>query len=313
MTVYKEDSIINARMLNNPYSFKNIKGTVSAIRRPYSVLSFFRKICFTNIKKFVFYRNERKCLGLKKCFSLVFITGLGFLLVACGNGNEGNNNEKGTGETEDNEENGVDDENQDQEAVEIIESAIEIHEETNSYFEHMVNDSDDEESFSETETWYIDDEGSESFRQDAMTEEEESTTTTYTAIENGEAQMYHEEETTLYEYDEDVGARGDSQDLYAQTLNSHLDDSEITLEGEDNVNGYDAYHITFDDGDMETEFWFDQETHYRVQEQVVEDEVTTVSAIHDYELDITYEEEIFQLDDVVPDEAETLEEEPNTQ
>lgn len=248
---------------------------------------------------------------MKKYFHFLAAAGLVLLVAACGNNDEESKSNRENEEESEEIENNEDGENQDQEAVEIIENAIEVHEDTTSYHQLISREHENDEFASASETWYVEEEDTESFRQDNILEAGESSTVNYTVIENGEALMYSKEENTLFAFDQEIGDRGETQNVVAQMLTDILENAQITLKGNEIVNSYHTYHITADDGNAVTELWFDQDTYYRVQEAYEGGEISELITVADYELEPEYEEEIFQLDEVVPDDAEFVEEEPN--
>lgn len=251
---------------------------------------------------------------MRKSFNLISLVGVGVVLSACGNVNEENdegilNSEKSSESAEVSDEGTTDaNDSSDDEAVEILEHAIETHEQVISYYEHIVHygDGDDEVS-NENKVWHFKhNDGTRSHRSEREN--------IYEVIKQDDtAQSYIENENTLYEFQDEVGGRADAQSTMVQLLTSILEHGEVSYEGEETVHDYDTYVISFDDGEVEGKMWFDQETYYRVKEDGLTDEIDSQSVIVDYDLNLDFDEELFHLDNVVPDDVEIVEERPSSE
>ncbi|MBM7840948.1 hypothetical protein JOC54_004242 [Alkalihalobacillus xiaoxiensis] len=86
-----------------------------------------------------------------------------------------------------------------------------------------------------------------------------------------------------------------------------LENAELTLVGEEEVNGYQAYHIEAEMDDEVRSYWFDTENFYAVRLEVEagQDEEGGFSSqddVIDYELNPSFDESLFQ----VPDDIEVV-------
>ncbi|EZH66556.1 hypothetical protein DH09_11580 [Bacillaceae bacterium JMAK1] len=136
--------------------------------------------------------------------------------------------------------------------------------------------------------------------------EEETTGTMYQASDGQHVinyqdyyNVYNEEELPI---EEDAAA-----DLlnWASTLESNIaeEDTSLTYEGEEEVNDVLTYKVivSFDEG--ESEYWFDQETNMIVKRKTSAQFEQTIT-VWDFEEVDEFDEGFFQLEDVIPDDAE---------
>ncbi|MCM2674494.1 hypothetical protein [Alkalicoccobacillus plakortidis] len=101
-------------------------------------------------------------------------------------------------------------------------------------------------------------------------------------------------------------------DMIGERYQGLLEEAELTLEGEEEVNGYQAYHITAEVDDGIEEYWFDTETFFEVkgeismssesEEQSVDSSVTAGDTVIEYKLNPDFDETLFQ----VPEDLEVV-------
>ncbi|MDX6154516.1 hypothetical protein [Marinococcus sp. PL1-022] len=153
--------------------------------------------------------------------------------------------------------------------------------------------------------------------------------------ENGES--FSEEEPTSYQftdpedpaytitYDEgdeeairyDAGRSDEGYDMSqgAAPYEQLLEEADLTYVGEEEVNGYDTYHIQAEMNDGSSDYWFDQETYYEIkseretsadEEQAAGDATSNMEVV-DFEVNPNFDESLFQTPediDVVDGELE---------
>ncbi|MDQ0209021.1 hypothetical protein [Alkalicoccobacillus murimartini] len=97
---------------------------------------------------------------------------------------------------------------------------------------------------------------------------------------------------------------------WASPYENMLENAELTYIGEEEVNGYQTYHIESDlDGEV-TEYWFDQETYYEIMmeratsadEEHSAGDLDSSNGVIDFEVNPDFDESLFQA----PDDIEVV-------
>lgn len=224
--------------------------------------------------------------------NVMYLSGVILIATACA---QGENNEEAA------------DTNQiDEEAVNIVDHAMEVHKNAESYHEKMLTASDDIEGENITKSWIYQEDDMTSYRMEDESEER------IIANDNGTMYEYFENDNEKYQYDADSEQRTQNQERFVSNLESLKEQSDVRFEGEEQIEGVTADKIVFE-GEQTMEMWFDQETNYRIQEKsITSDGGETISLITDYELDMEYDEEFYSLKDVIDDDTAIIKEEPES-
>ncbi|GAF66838.1 hypothetical protein BTS2_3743 [Bacillus sp. TS-2] len=266
---------------------------------------------------------------MKKFTQFLAISSLMVVMVACGEGNENNDDTVEAEETDEQVETEMDNSAETEEAdhmtaEEIIEAAMEAEANLQSAFRHNVMtmgiDADVDENITEEEEGvaqeeeileytYVHEDGSVSTRTERVIEGQP---TEYTAGDSEYSLQYTEGEDIAYRV-EMFDVEGDPADINPMNnqFDQYMEDYDVALEGEEEVNGYMTYHISFTGEEEVLHYWFDQET-YEIIRMENEDEQNpfriTLDVI-EYEHNIEYDEAFFQLEDVMPEDIEIEERE----
>lgn len=203
-----------------------------------------------------------------------------------------------------NEENAQEDENEDndedEEAAEIVEQAIEADAEREAYYMHMETSTGDSEETVEEEFWFFPQDDDDAFRRESRTSDG---TEEYAVKQDGETQFYTAGDDTVHVLEtEDMDESEDTS-----TLAYYFETFELQYIGEEEVNGFETYHVEFTDEEETLEQWFTQEDFFSVRSlRTVEREdaeETTEMNVLDYELNPEQDNELLQLDDVLDDDV----------
>ncbi|PPA68449.1 hypothetical protein [Jeotgalibacillus proteolyticus] len=73
-----------------------------------------------------------------------------------------------------------------------------------------------------------------------------------------------------------------------------LENAELTFKGEEEVNGYETYHIEAAHDGIVSHYWFDQETFYEVKHSYNHPSAHYSSEVVDYELNPEFDESLFR-------------------
>ncbi|CAM3872571.1 hypothetical protein [Alkalicoccus chagannorensis] len=145
-------------------------------------------------------------------------------------------------------------------------------------------------------------------------ETEEPRSYTFTDADDPDHQISYEEgDEEAIRYEQPI--EGDQEDLSAGAVQYEmlLDEADLTLDGEQEVNGFEAYRIEAETDGAVTTYWFDVETFYEVkreseEESDAEDLDAEVGAgmgntvVIEYELNPDFDEELFEA----PDDIEVV-------
>ncbi|QKS72538.1 hypothetical protein FLK61_38625 [Paenalkalicoccus suaedae] len=175
----------------------------------------------------------------------------------------------------------------------MVRDAIERHGETDSYYERIATTIPGGHT-SIFATWYVETDDGISYREDAYSG---SQGLTRMVIYDGKGvTVYNDTQNAYYQFEEELPYedRLAQSDLAAE-LSVHLATSELTLARETMVNGRAANHVVFSDEGERYEYWFDQETSYRIQERQVGESGDTLRTVEDYTLGINYDDDVFTL------------------
>ncbi|SDN63335.1 hypothetical protein [Alkalicoccus daliensis] len=195
-------------------------------------------------------------------------------------------------------------------AQEVLQNAITLLEEREDYFEHRVlertEESDGEEvtEIRERKIWSYPQEDGHILER--IETSYDGTAVRYeVSVEGGESQVVFSED-------------GDTATVMPQEYNpvltqkdtlEHAHEREAyTLAGTEEIQGGEAYRLTLNEEEEGMEnYWFDTETYYLVKKEgtSAEGEVLHVTdEIMEFNLDPEFEEEMFELEEVVPEEME---------
>ncbi|KYG29594.1 hypothetical protein [Alkalihalobacillus trypoxylicola] len=262
---------------------------------------------------------------MKKFTQFLAISSLMVVMVACGEDNGNNDDTVEAEETDEQVETEVNnDETEEAEndflAVEdIVKAAMEAEANLQSAFRHNVMtmgiDADVDENITEEEEGvaqeeeileytYVHEDGSVSTRTERIVEGQP---TEYTADDSEYSLQYTEGEDIAYRV-EMFDVEGDPADIHPMNnqFEQYLENYDVVLEGEEEVNGYTTYHVSFTGEEEVLHYWFDQET-YEVIRMENEDEQNpfriTLDVI-EYEHNIDYDEAFFLLEDVMPEDID---------
>ncbi|CAM3872415.1 hypothetical protein [Alkalicoccus chagannorensis] len=140
-------------------------------------------------------------------------------------------------------------------------------------------------------------------------------------IEGPEAVRFTDQEDPAYQISYNRGeaeasrgepfAQGDVASE-ADTYDRLLDEADLTLDGEEEINGVDTYRIDVEEEDLVSTYWFDADTFFEVKRESAEEEGGTGMGgdpgsreVLDYDLDPAWEEDLFEP----PEDVEVIEEE----
>lgn len=142
--------------------------------------------------------------------------------------------------------------------------------------------------------------------------EEQPTTYQFTDIEDSSYTIsYDEGDTEAIRYESGTdGGEMDDLSSGAYQYEQLLEDAELTYVDEEEVNGYETYHIEAEQDGEVTEYWFDQETYYEIRQETSQsggDESLAGSAdneieVVEYEANPEFDESLFEA----PDEIEVV-------
>ncbi|MBB6451191.1 hypothetical protein HNR44_003185 [Geomicrobium halophilum] len=181
---------------------------------------------------------------------------------------------------------------------EILEAAIAAEKERDALYVESVIEVDDGENVIEDhikEWTFFHDDGSVEVRQELDGVDQP---TYFTASDGEYTIMYTEGEDSAIRIDE-TGIDQDPEELVTQrTQLESLVGKEAAYNGEDTVNGYDTYHVTFEN----TDYWLEQESYV-----VINQDLEYIPAVLEFEVDPEYSEELVSLEDVLPDDVEIIE------
>ncbi|MFB4159514.1 hypothetical protein ACE1TF_06485 [Geomicrobium sp. JSM 1781026] len=262
---------------------------------------------------------------MKKFYSLLGVTSLSLVLIAC-NGDadtseetDNETDEETTGQSDEEDDVAEADDDGEMTVEEIIDAAIAAEDDFQSIYSHSVMttgvDGDTEADVPEEETGvaqeeelieyiYHHEDGSVSNRMERMIDGEP---TEYTAGDSEYTLTYTEDEDVAYRV-EQVDVEGDPADVNVREnqFDQMMEDYEVTLEGEEEINDYMTYHLTFSDEEEVRHYWIDQDTFevIRLENEHAENPFRITFEVLEYELDIDYDEAFFQLEDVIGDDVE---------
>ncbi|EZH65307.1 hypothetical protein DH09_16860 [Bacillaceae bacterium JMAK1] len=261
---------------------------------------------------------------MKKMYPLVGMTSAAMILAACATDEGTNGEEQEEPITESDEEVADAEEPEDssdnnQTAEEIIEAAIAAEEERQSFSMHSVmtmgidasvdeNIPDEEDGEAEerefVEYSYSHEDGSVSTRNETIVDGEP---TEYTAGDSEYTLFYTEGDDVAYRV-EQFEIEDDPADVnpMANQFERFLEDYEVELVGEEEVNGFMSYHLTFSDDVEVRHYWIEQETYEIVKmDNEHEDNPFRIGLdVLEFEESIDYDEAFFKLEDVLPEDVE---------
>ncbi|GAJ98924.1 hypothetical protein [Geomicrobium sp. JCM 19055] len=261
---------------------------------------------------------------MKKMYPLVGMTSVSMILAACATDEGTNDEQQDDPITESDEEVADADEPEDssdhhQTAEEIIEAAIAAEEERQSFSMHSVmtmgidasvdEDIPEEEDGEAEEREFVEysyshEDGTVSTRNETMVDGEP---TEYTAGDSEYTLFYTEGDDVAYRV-EQFEIEDDPADVnpMANQFEQFLEDYEVELVGEEEVNGFMSYHITFSDDVEVRHYWIEQETYEIVKmDNEHEDNPFRIGLdVLEFEESIDYDEAFFKLEDVLPEDVE---------
>lgn len=122
---------------------------------------------------------------------------------------------------------------------------------------------------------------------------------------------YDEGDDEAIRYEQGVDPAQEDFSNWASMYENLLENAELTYVGEEEVNGFETYHISSDRDGQKTDYWFDQETFYEIKmesETTVEDaehaagDTSSSGAVIEYEVNPDFDESLFQA----PDDIEVV-------
>ncbi|WP_147803959.1 hypothetical protein [Alkalicoccus halolimnae] len=125
------------------------------------------------------------------------------------------------------------------------------------------------------------------------------------SVEEGERMVsFTEGDDTAVVTNRDYGGGISQQDM----LENMYEGGEFELEGTEEVNGREAYHITStEETDGMTDYWFDKETYYLLKKDGSDGSLPHVTEeVVEFDLDPDFDEEMFELEEVVPEEMDIV-------
>ncbi|TDL31210.1 hypothetical protein E2R51_15615 [Jeotgalibacillus sp. S-D1] len=190
-------------------------------------------------------------------------------------------------------------------AEDILGQAASLHEELDSVYFKAERTTETAEGTVDSSTvekqWLY--EQDENFYRHIEYEEEDRTSYLFTDLEDPNFLIeYAEGDDEAQRYE---NAFTENADLGhgAHSYEYLLEHAELSLIGEEEVNGYQTYHVQATQEGQTTDYWFDQDTFYEVKTQYQSFGTETYSTeILDYELNPEFDKGLFQA----PDEIETL-------
>lgn len=202
---------------------------------------------------------------------------------------------------------------QDPEALEIVENAIETERKTESLYLHqemimkMENNEAGPEDTIEEKLWIFPGEG-----ENTLERREASmfgNPLEYMISDGEEILIYTEGEDTAHIYpseSEDEMEFADEASLMEERINTF--DSHFI--GEEKINGYNTYHVTLERETESYEYWFEKDTYFTVRQvsTMTTGETTEINElnVHEFDLDPEYEEALFNLEEPVDDDTELI-------
>lgn len=135
---------------------------------------------------------------------------------------------------------------------------------------------------------------------------------------NGTGYRLNKEENTLYQFAESPDEKLQNQEMLANTLEQLESSDEYKLHygGEEDINGLPTHKVIFEgetgeSEDHQYEVWFDQETHYRLQEKhIIGEGEDLITRVVDHDALINYDPELFSMLNLTDENTKTIYEEP---
>lgn len=232
------------------------------------------------------------------------------LLLACNNENTDNNQESSieNNENADNnqelsvENNKNADDSQELSAEEIVNNASQAHEEREDYFWHWIIEIEDGETHEYKRWLFHDEDGLEMERTERTIDD--SPTEYIVTINSGTQQISYFEGDDVARVEERTESEADLE-LALQNI-AERDDMELV--GEEEVNGFNAYHITFDEEDI-LDYWFEKDGYQVVRKESSDEDAPNyvVENTIDFDQNPEYDESLFDTDSFIPEGVEIVE------
>lgn len=123
---------------------------------------------------------------------------------------------------------------------------------------------------------------------------------------------YEEGDNEALRYENPTSDESLSFDMHGQEYEAILEDAELSLVGEETINGYDTYHIEADQDGEITEYWFDKDTFFEIKRTLdsssespdgeFSNEGGGIDTVVDYEVNPDFDASLFQA----PDDIEVV-------
>lgn len=207
---------------------------------------------------------------------------------------------------------GITETNETSEAEDIVQEAIHTHENIDSVYEQVESSYEEEGVVNISNVWVYSDGSDKGYRIENTSGE-----AAYGNV-NGTGYRLNKEENTLYQFAENPDEKLQNQEMLARTLEHMMSNDEYSLRygGEEDINGTPTNKVIFEGETSETEgnqyeVWFDEESHYRLQEKNIigegDDLITTVV---DHDTNIEHDPELFSLLNLKDENTTTIYGEP---
>ncbi|MCE7792059.1 outer membrane lipoprotein-sorting protein [Salipaludibacillus sp. CUR1] len=249
-------------------------------------------------------------LPLKK---VVWIVAFGSIAAGCTDDNADetglNSNEDLTAENENTEANNNDRDGDDTEeltANHILERSHDTYRDITDVYYHTVSkvreteENGDTEETTEIKYWEFVTEDGHHMRRIERTENDGPTEYTITIEEGRYMLTYTAGDDTAYVRDRDE----DAAYGLGGSLSNVSDREDASIAGTGEVNGYEAYHISFTGTSDLSDYWIDQDTYYIVRQEQLDHSPYTETDTIDYDLEPDYNPELFDVDYILPDGVE---------
>ncbi|SDN19669.1 hypothetical protein [Alkalicoccus daliensis] len=280
---------------------------------------------------------------MKKTYQFTSFIAITALVIGCNsddtsedNSNEDNLNEENNLNVNNNEEislntNALEENNQNEDAEEeeedteeeleaLLHDVILAEEERGNYYVHEESvhifdqEGDAEEEIAETEFWFFPQEDNVHFqRRESHMEDGPKE---FSVVNEEETLFYTEDTDTVHVLDISPEDREEEthESGEAPFIENYMETHDAEYLGEEEVNGYTAHNVIFEDESETIEYWFDAETYFpvRVVRNISREdrEESTEMNVLEYELGIEEDESLLTLDDVTADDVSYEEMDP---
>ncbi len=202
---------------------------------------------------------------------------------------------------------------QDPEALEIVENAIDTERNIESLFLHqemIMKIEDDEEAPGdaiEEKLWIFPEEGENTHerREASMF----GNPLEYMISDGEEILIYTEGDDTAHLYPAESDDEVEFADE-ASVMEERINTFDSRFVGEEKVNGYDTYHVALEQETESHEYWFEKDSYFTVRQvsTMTTADTTEINELNvlEFDLDPEYEEELFNFEEAVDEETELI-------